>query len=233
VLACGVVGVVGVVGVAGTAGTAAAGDPGPGAASGSEILVGDWYVLIHHRDPSALGSQLPVWDDQIWRIEADGPGLRWSIFPHPEFRDGSGRWEKLPGGEEARTLGAWEPNPDQRGEIARGLARSAQDERSKRLDPVGPQRWASRGGLRAASASQIGYHERWSMELRGAGPIFVREATLGSGRTLSSQAATRFLTRTVAGDGKAMRGEYFREGEAQGEFRMLRMGESRAVKARQ
>ena len=82
VLACGVVG------------TAAAGDPGPGTASGSRVLVGDWYVLIHHRDLS--GSQLPAWDDQIWRIEADGPGLRWSIFPHPEFQDGSGRWEKLP-----------------------------------------------------------------------------------------------------------------------------------------
>jgi len=221
VLACGVVG------------TAAAGDPGPGRASDSRVLVGDWYVLIHHRDLSGSDSQLPAWDDQIWRIEADGPGLRWSIFPHPEFRDGSGRWEKLPGGEEARTLGAWEPSPDQRGEIARGLAHSAQDERSKRLDPVGPKGWASKGGLRAASASQIGYHERWRMELLEAGPSFIREATLGSGRTLSSQAATRFLTRTVAADGDVMSGEYFREGESQGEFRMLRMGESRAAKARQ
>ena len=130
------------------------GAPAPRADSealgGPKAPLGDWYVLIHYRDIEAPADAALQWDDEIWRIEVEGSGLRWTLFPHPEFRDGSGRWETLPGGEEARRLGAWKPNAQQRSEIAAGLDYGLQDERSKRLKATGKQGWASPGQPRIA-----------------------------------------------------------------------------------
>lgn len=200
--------------------------PSPPPASARIVLLGDWYVLVHFREVSDAPADSMQWDDEVWRIEADGSGLRWLIFPHPEFRDASGRWEVLAGGEEARSLGAWAPSPEQQREIARGLRSSGQDERAKRLRSSPSGGWASAGALRAVSVSQIGYHERWRIQEAPAGPIFIQEAEMGSGRTQLSRGDTRFRTRAVSGGGDELTGDYLREGEGEGVFRMLRMGDS-------
>ena len=187
-------------------------------------LLGDWYVLIHYRDTEASADAPLQWDDEIWRIEVEGPGLRWSLFPHPEFRDGSGRWATGPGGDEARSLGAWKPNADQRDEIAAGLDYALQDERSKRLKATGKEAWTSPGQSRIASASGVGYHERWRIEPGEQGPRFSRRASMESGRALGMAAGTRFETREVLRQGRERRGEYSREGERQGDFQMFLMG---------
>ena len=186
--------------------------------------LGHWYVLVHYREETEDSPQETQWDDEIWRIEAKGSGLRWTIFPHPEFRDSSGRWQTWPGGEEGRSAGAWDPTPGQLEEIAEGLAHGAQDEQSKRLRSDRDGNWASVGGRRPSSASQIGYSERWRIEAAPPGPIFEREAAMGSGRTLGIQATTRFLTRETLAGGHELRGDYARQGERRGSFRMLRMG---------
>jgi hypothetical protein len=189
-------------------------------------------VLVHFREVSDDPADPMQWDDEVWRIEADGSELRWLVFPHPEFRDASGRWEVLGGGEEARSLGAWTPNPEQQREIAQGLTASGQDERAKRLRSNPSGGWASAGALRAVSVSQIGYHERWRIEEAPAGPIFIREAAIGSGRTGLLRGDTRFRTRAVSRGGGELSGDYLREGEGQGVFRMLRMGDPSPGKAR-
>ena len=188
-------------------------------------------MLVHFREVSDSPADPVRWDDQVWRIEVDGSGLRWLIFPHPEFRDASGRWEVLEGGEEARSHGPWAPNSEQLGEIAGGLTWSGQDERAKRLRSTRAGAWASAGALRAVSASQIGYHERWRIEDAPTGPVFIREASMGSGRTQLSRGDTRFRTRAGSPGGEELTGDYLREGEGQGVFRMLRMGGSKARKA--
>ena len=189
--------------------------------------LGRWYVLVHYREEGegSPGQEQGEdhWDDEIWRIEKKGPGLRWTIFPHPEFRDASGRWQTFPSGEEGRSAGAWVPGPGQLEEIASGLAYADQDGQSKRLRADGRGGWASAGSLRATSASQIGYHERWRIVSAGPGPIFERQAAMGSGRTAGVEAATRFVTREILAGGRELRGEYVRQGEGRGSFRMLRM----------
>jgi hypothetical protein len=210
---------------------AGAADAEPPRGEAPAALVGDWYVLVHYRDPQA-GEGAPLrWDDQIWRIEAEGSGLRWTLFPHPEFQDGAGRWERLSGGEEARSLGGWKPNPDQLREIAAGLDYGLDDERSKRLRATEAGGWASPGQLRATSASGVGYHERWGIERGAPGPVFSQQATLGSGRASQLEAGTRFVTREVLAGGDERRGEYTRADERRGVFRMLRMGQGRGGRA--
>jgi len=186
--------------------------------------LGDWYVLIHYRDTEASADAPRQWDDEIWRIEVEGAGLRWTLFPHPKFRDGSGRWETLPGGDEARSLGAWKPNGEQRKEIAAGLDYGLQDERSKRLKPAGKEAWASPGQPRIASASGVGYHERWRIEAGEPGLRFSRLASMASGRAVGMEAGTRFEARESLRQGRERRGEYNRDGERQGEFQMFLMG---------
>lgn len=188
--------------------------------------LGDWYVLIHYSDETEDSPGELQWDDEIWRIEPEGPGLRWTIFPHPEFRDPSGRWQTWPSGEEGRSSGAWDPRPRQLDEIAKGLAHAAQDERSKRLRAASGGNWVSVGRRQASSASQIGYFERWRIESAPPGPVFEREAAMASGRTLGVEATTRFVTRERIAGGRELRGDYTRQGEHRGSFRMLRMGEA-------
>ena len=66
--------------------------------SGAAAVLGDWYVLVHYAGSTQGTSGGFAWDDEVWRIETEGSGLRWTIFPHPEFREASGRWESLEGG---------------------------------------------------------------------------------------------------------------------------------------
>lgn len=197
--------------------------PGPGPEATGWL--GHWYVLIHYREEIGGSPGEMQWDDEIWRIEAEGPGLRWTIFPHPEFRDPWGRWETWPSGEEGRSSGAWDPRPKQLAEIARGLAHGGYDEQSKRLRVGAEGSWVSVGRRQASSASQIGYFERWRIESAAPGPVFERKAAMGSGRTQGVEATTRFVTRERIAGGRELRGDYSRQGERRGSFRMLRMGE--------
>lgn len=184
---------------------------------------GDWYVLIHYRE---LGPEAPAatqWDDQIWRFSRAGDRLRWTIFPHPEFRDPSGREERAPGGERARTPGAWRPSAGQTAEIEKGLAWSARDEWVKRLGPSREGGWTSASRRPSASVSQLAYHELWRIEESAQGPIFSRLAVLGSGRAETLEAGTRLIAQAVAPEGNKISGQYLREGEREGVFEMLRM----------
>ena len=198
-----------------------AGDRDSGAAS----VLGDWYVLVHYAGSTPGASGGLAWDDEVWRIETEGSGMRWTIFPHPEFREASGRWESLEGGAEARSSGAWQPNAAQLAEIAGGLAYAAHEERSKRLGRAPGGGWASRGGLRSASVSQVAYHEAWRITDAPPGPVFARAAAMGSGRTGTLKGGTRFETREVRAKGAELAGRYSRDGEFEGSFRMLRMAE--------
>ncbi len=193
--------------------------------SGFEYL-GGWYVLVHSREADEGASDGPRWDDQVWQFRQRGDRLYWAIFPHPEFRDPAGRRESVPGGEEARSTGAWEPNGEQLKEISRGLEYSPQDEVTKTLKRDGAGRWVSSPRRPSFSASQVGYHERWRIEEGADGPIFTREAFMGSGRTESAESLTLFRAGSVAQAGDEITGEYQRDGEFGGQFRMVRMGES-------
>jgi len=187
---------------------------------------GDWYVLIHYRE---LGPDAPTgmqWDDQVWRFSLAGDRLRWAIFPHPDFRDTRGREERAPGGEQARSLGAWRPNAGQSAEIEEGLACSPRDEVVKRLRRATGGGWVSASRRPSASVSQVAYHELWQIEEGAEGPLFSRRAALGSGRTETLQAGTRFVTHSVAEGGSELAGEYLREGEREGNFQMIRMAGS-------
>lgn len=217
-------------------------------------LAGDWYVLVHYRetprevprevprqapreeaerrDPGAArsGTQRgddpgPVdWDDEIWRLDAQGDRLVWTLHPHVVFRDPSGRFVRLPSGSEARTAGAFLPSAAQRAEIARGLELDAHASRRKTLRGTPSGGYRSAGAMRHASASAIAYGETWAIEGPPARPVFVRHARLASGRTDPAEGRTTFTTRRVLAGGDELRGDYERDGRLVGEFRMIRMG---------
>jgi hypothetical protein len=184
---------------------------------------GDWYVLIHYRESGLDAPVATQWDDQIWRFSRVGDRLRWTIFPDPEFRDSTGREERAPGGEWARSSGAWRPSAAQTAEIEKGLAWSDRDEWVKRLVPSREGGWTSASRRPSASVSQLAYHELWRIEENDQGPTFSRVAALGSGRAKTLEAGTRFIARGVAPGGEKISGEYLREGEREGVFEMLRM----------
>ncbi len=187
-------------------------------------LVGTWYVLIHYREEVPRQGEVLQWEDRIWRFERDGARLVWSEFPKVVFQDPSGRFETLAGDRSARTLGAWQPTPEQLEEIARGLEIDGRGARSKRLLGSPERGYRSAGGLRPDSAAVIGYHEIWRIDGLPSLPVFERDDAMGSGRTTSLTGHTRYATGEVRAEGAELRGEYERDGLMRGTFRMWRMG---------
>jgi hypothetical protein len=209
-----------------------ASDPGePDRMAALEGLVGDWYVLIHYRDRVAENPEQILWQDEIWRIERVGSGLRWSVYPHVEFRDARARTEELGQARHARTLGAWTPNEAQLEEVRRGLELDGDGSRSKQLRGSIAQGFRSAGELHSASSSMIGYHESWRIDAPQGHWRFERVDAMGSGRTTALSGTTRLSTREVLAAGLELRGNYERDGELHGDFRMLRMGTHGASRA--
>jgi len=70
----------------------------------------------------------------------------------------------------------------------------------------------------------IGYHESWRIDDPQGLPVFTRRDSMGSGRTETAEGLTLFTTREVLDGGAELRGDYERDGERRGRFRMLRSG---------
>jgi len=197
-------------------GSAQATDTDPGVS-----LLGSWYVLVHYTDPDELPDTVQ-WRDVVWRFAERRGRLEWTEYVVLEFRDATGRRERLEGGLQAHTLGAWEPDEGQLREIHRGLRVDGRGARSKSLRGSPERGYRSSGGLRPESTSVIGYHERWQIGGTPARPIFSRTDAMGSGRTEDLSATTEYATETLLDAGNELHGRYRRDGWS-GTFRMIRM----------
>jgi hypothetical protein len=186
-------------------------------------LVGDWYVLIHYTDSGAEEPDQLLWEERVWRFRVEGERLRWSIHPVVGFERERGRFEVLPGGEHARSLGAWTPDEEQRAEIAAGLRVSDERhvEKSLRGSVAAGYRSTRRPG--ADSASMIDYAERWSIEDDGGLPVFTRDAVMGAARVEAIEGRTRYRAVGRSADGDHLEGRYSRDETLSGVFEMFRM----------
>ena len=188
-----------------------------------EILLGDWYVLIHFEDRPQGATGAPQWEDQVWRVKASKKNLRWTIFPHVEMKRTRGRYQERSDGLVALSPGTWSPDAQQWEEIRSGLKTDPYSSRSKTLRPSGPDGWHSSGRLRSASASMVGYHELWKIVFDGDLPLFSRVDSMGSARTDVLDGQTRFTTEAWDSDKGELVGRYQRGETLQGRFRMVRM----------
>ena len=188
-----------------------------------EILLGDWYVLIHFEGRPEGETESPQWEDQIWTIKASKENLRWTIFPHVEMKRTRGRYQERSDGLVALSPGPWSPDAQQWEEIRSGLKTDPYSSRSKTLRPSGPDAWRSSGRLRSASASMVGYHELWQIRFEGHLPVFSRVDSMGSARTDVLDGQTRFITEARDSDEGEWVGRYQRGEAFQGRFRMVRM----------
>lgn len=188
-----------------------------------EILLADWYVLIHFEGRPEGETERPQWEDQIWTIKASKENLRWTIFPHVEMKRTGGRYQERSDGLVALSPGTWSPDAQQWEEIRSGLKTDPYSSRSKTLRPSGPDAWRSSGRLRSASASMVGYHELWKILFEGDLPVFSRVDSMGSARTDVLDGQTRFVTEARDPDKGELVGRYQRGETFQGRFRMVRM----------
>jgi len=188
-----------------------------------EILLGDWYVLIHFDGHPEGATEGPQWEDQIWRIKASKENLRWTIFPHVEMKRTRGRYQERSDGLVALSPGTWSPDAQQWEEIRSGLKTDPYSSRSKTLRPSGAGAWRSSGRLRSASASMVGYHELWEIVFEDDGPVFSRVDSMGSARTDVLDGQTRFVTEERDSDTGELVGRYQRGETLEGRFRLVRM----------
>lgn len=186
-------------------------------------LMGDWYVLIHYRDAASADPEAIQWDEEIWRIAHQGDRVVWTLYPHVTLRDADGRFETLPSGERARSSIAWSPSASQLAEIRGGLELDDHESRSKRLRGSSSTEWRSGDVARSPSASMVAYRETWSIGgLPGAREL-ARRVVLEAARAESAKGRTVFTIRETLDDGQEMTGDYARDGERAGRFRMIRI----------
>jgi len=218
--------------VASAAGTEATGDatgsaPDRKVALDVRALVGEWYVLVHTRPrpdgDAAETDGAQSYRDAVWRFELEGGRLRWTIYPELDFRDESGRYEVVRG-ERARIHHAWRPTQSQLEEIRSGLSVVERNARTKTLRPDDSGTWRSTGAARLGSASSVAYGEQWRIEPADSGPVFVRSASLRSGRAASLEGTTRFDAVVFEADGGWIEGRYARDERERGRFYMWRKG---------
>ena len=200
----------------------ASGDPEPPGVP-RPLLEGDWYVLVHYRDLAGADPEQMLWDDEVWRFAKHPNGLRWTLHPHVTLRDPTGRGETGASGRETRSTGAWTPNERQLEEIRTGIVPDPHELRAKVLRGSTSAGYRSGGAVRTASASAVGYGEQWSIAVVGDAPEFERIERLDAARAEGAIGRTRFLTRRVEASGDELTGEFSRDGEWVGEFRMIRI----------
>jgi hypothetical protein len=194
--------------------------------------IGAWHLTVHYQDQDqeergeARGrSETGAWVDRVWRFEWRGSRLQWTEFATVVFDSQEGRFETGTDGRSVRVPGNWSPNEAQLAQIARGPLVNPRGSRSKGLRGSGRQGYSSAGGLRAESASVIGYSESWSIEGLEGLPVFTQDASMGSGRTESVQGRTRYSTEWLSEDGRELRGRFERDGLESGRFVLRRAGE--------
>ena len=200
------------------AGGVAAADEG-----GEVDLIGAWHVTVHYRDQASANPDAERWDDKLWRFEKRGSRLQWTEFPVVVFENREGRFEAS-AERPVRILHFWEPNEEQRAEIAKGLLVNPQSAKSKGLRGSPSRGYHSAGGLRSESVSVIGYSESWSVEGLPAKPVFTQDVVMGSGRTEDMQGRTRYAADVVSPQGNEVLGSFVRDGTRRGTFVLRRAG---------
>ncbi len=199
-------------------------------------LDGTWYVVVHYRDSHTANPDADRWEDKVWVFQRKGSRLHWTEYPIVVFDDRSGRFEARAGNRRARTLEKWEPNDAQRAEIADGPRVNTRGSKEKSLRGSDTKGYESMGGLRAQSATVIGYHETWVIEDPVGLPVFSRTDVLGMGRSARTggdeqnmDGVTRYATLERI-DADTLRGRYARDESKAGEFVMMRAGAVRGLK---
>jgi len=86
-------------------------------------------------------------------------------------------------------------------EIRSRLLVNPRGAKSKGLRGSPERGYGSVGGMRAESASVIGYSESWTIEGLPSLPVFTRDDTLGSGSAENLQGRTRYTASSVSPDG--------------------------------
>lgn len=195
------------------------------ATDGEFELRGAWHVTVHYRDAESENPDIDRWDDKVWRFEQRGSRLEWTEFPIVLFNDRSGRFEPFDGTREQRVLHFWEPSEAQLAEIRGSLLVNPRGSKSKGLRGSVKEGYRTAGGLRAESASVIGYSESWSIDGLPERPVFTRDDTLGSGSTENLEGRTRYATEFVSEDGAELRGTFVRDGTRRGTFTLRRTGD--------
>jgi hypothetical protein len=205
--------------------------PGSASSEPGVELEGTWHVLIHYKNSTSGNPEQDRWLDLAWEFEEKAEGrLRWSEYPIVVFANESGRFERRSTGQHARTLGKWEPNDSQVGNIREGLEVNARGVKKKRL-VLEEGAWVSRGSARR-SASFVSYETRWRIEPGETGPVFQQSDFLGSADSDEAGGVTRYETLVVGAGGTLLIGRYQRDENRSGIFRMVRSGSPRALTGR-
>jgi hypothetical protein len=194
-------------------------------AAGAQVdLEGTWHVLVHYTDDSTTHPDQQRWLDRVWAFERKGSRLEWVEYPIAVFDDETGRFERRATGQYARTLGAWEPTPDQLENIRDGVRVNTRGMKRKSLRGSDAGGWHTVSRARAGSASVITYQENWSIEGMPKLPAFVQQDVLGSLRSDTLEGETRYETTSVEEGGELLLGSYERDGTRHGSFQMRRAG---------
>ena len=199
-----------------------------GAADPEVDLTGTWHVLVHYRDSDAADKEVLRWDDRIWVFERKGSRLRWTEYPIVVFGDRTGRFERSAHGQR-RVLHPWEPNAAQARQIVEGLEFNTRGSKSKSLRRKRSGDWQSSGSAQVRSASVVGYHEVWTIELASGVPSFIRDDVLGSERAESMSGRTLYRGLALSDGGDRVDGDFARDESRRGTFRMVRAGTAGSV----
>lgn len=206
-------------------------------ASAAVDLIGTWFVVIHYKDSMTANPDADRWEDKVWKIEKKGSRLKWTEYPIVVFNDGSGRFGRVGGNPRARLLVKWEPNAAQTEEIQQGLQVNSRGSKTKTLRG-GPKRgYRSTSRSRSASAMTVGYQETWSIENPTTLPVFTRDDALGAESALATKSGdivsgrTRYATFEVSEDGNLLTGEYSRDENKRGTFKLIRAGSPRGLES--
>lgn len=206
----------------------------PAAGAAAVDLDGTWYVLVHYRDEATNHPERERWEDRLWVFERQGEELAWTDYPIVVFQNEDGRFENLGTNRQARVMHFWEPNDEQRAEIAEGLEYNSRGQRSKTLERTGEDGWSSASGDGGgySSARYITYTETWTIQDPQDTPRFAWGASMGSAVSASFEGSTIFETTEVLEDGNLLLGRYERDGTRKGSFRAIRTGTAESVKSR-
>jgi hypothetical protein len=185
------------------------------------MLLGAWHVLVHYWDVASSGSGAERWDDRAWVFEREGDRLRWTEYPIVNFDDETGRFEDGAVNRADRILGYWEPDAAQLADIRDGLAVNERGMAAATLRRSEGS-WVSAPERGPSSASTIRYVESWRVESTPVGPIFERQEALRSERAEDLSGVTIYTTRSVANEGRRLRGDFERDGTQRGTFTMTR-----------
>jgi hypothetical protein len=210
----------------------------PGTAFAEDVdMLGTWFVLIHYRDSITANPDSDRWEDKVWKIEKSGSRLKWTEYPIVVFNDGSGRFGRVGRNPRARMLHKWEPNGAQMAEIQQGLQVNSRGSKTKSLRGSPKRGFKSTSSSRSTSAFTVGYQETWSVDDFASLPIFTRDDALGTESQLATKSddvvsgRTRYKTLAVASGGDVLTGEYARDENKKGTFKLIRAGGPRGIES--